>query len=310
MFSDKDFEYVRTLEKYKNFSKAAEALYIAQPSLSRYIKTLEQKLGVTIFDRGKMPIEITAAGKCFLSYGNKLKDVEEEMMAQINKLKNTSYEKVRFGVPNVIGDYILPRILPKFLRDNPAANIKNSMCGTPELIEMLRSKRLDLIICAETFQHKGIAIEYITKDPIVLIAKKDHPILKNYDTSKCDIENPLDIELRQLKNERFIKYDPNFILSKLVDDLLIREGVQTENVIMLPSVQSSIRMVFQGMGLAFAMKSILKYGSYKDSDIMCPIRVNADMKLYAAYNKMAYEKNESLRNLVKYIKDEYMNEDL
>ncbi len=56
-------KYIIEIAKERSFSKAAEKLYIAQPSLSRYIINLEDKLGVKIFDRSKMPLEITEAGE-------------------------------------------------------------------------------------------------------------------------------------------------------------------------------------------------------------------------------------------------------
>lgn len=69
-------KYIIEIAKERSFSKAAEKLYIAQPSLSRYIINLEDKLGVKIFDRSKMPLEITEAGEKLIEYIYKCRELE------------------------------------------------------------------------------------------------------------------------------------------------------------------------------------------------------------------------------------------
>ena len=67
--NEKDFQYILTVAQCGSFSRAAETLYVSQPSLSRYISTLEKRLGTTLFDRGTTPVQLTAAGTIFCNYG-------------------------------------------------------------------------------------------------------------------------------------------------------------------------------------------------------------------------------------------------
>ena len=66
--NNNEFTYIKEVAKQKSFSKASKALGISQPALSNYIKKLEDRMGVLLFDRSISPIEITEFGKAYLEY--------------------------------------------------------------------------------------------------------------------------------------------------------------------------------------------------------------------------------------------------
>lgn len=109
-------DYVLMLAQEKNMTKAAEKLYISQPTLTKYINRLEEELGVRLFDRSVQPIQVTRAGITFIEEMKKIQNRELMLKA---KLLEMSREKstIRVGVAPVRGEYILPSAICRFLKN-------------------------------------------------------------------------------------------------------------------------------------------------------------------------------------------------
>jgi DNA-binding transcriptional LysR family regulator len=307
----KDIEYVFAIVKHRSISKAAQELYIAQPSLSRYIRTLEKRLGVDLFDRSTSPLELTAAGKRYVHYAESISSIINEMQREFLMMSKKPAGRLNLGVPLVIGDYILPRILPRFLKDNSAMEIIPSLEFTPNLIDMLISNKLDVIVCADHFTRPGFKVEQIVRDNILLVARKDHPALASYDTESRDIYRPLRLDLRSLKDEQFILCDPKMILYQTSQEIFKKVGIKPTQTIENPTIQLTMELASQGIGFAFIMQALLKYGRYEVSKTLCPIKLtNAHLPVYIAYPTDKYENSPTLQLLVSCIKDEYQNSEL
>lgn len=107
-------KYILTIAELSSFSKAAEKLFVAQSSLSRYVSELENKLGVELFDRSKLPIELTYAGEIYIEYMKEFLNLENKMSDEFNNLKNNPMDNLTVGSFVLMGTYILPNILPTF----------------------------------------------------------------------------------------------------------------------------------------------------------------------------------------------------
>ena len=85
-----EFSYIKEVAKQKSFSKASKALGISQPALSNFVRKLEEKLGVPLFDRSISPIEITEFGMAYLDYANDVLDATDRLnnvMSDLQDLK-------------------------------------------------------------------------------------------------------------------------------------------------------------------------------------------------------------------------------
>ena len=82
----KQFKYVQILATAGSFAKAAELLGISQPSLSQYVKKIEQQLGAELFDRTGGALRLTDAGRIYLDAGGKILNLEHQMLGQLNDL--------------------------------------------------------------------------------------------------------------------------------------------------------------------------------------------------------------------------------
>jgi len=94
----KDFEYPLAVARHKNITKAAESMCISQPALSKYLRNLEEKIGVILFKRSKDKMLTTENGKIFIEYGNQIKILHSEMKQGFLVLKQSKKQVIRVGM--------------------------------------------------------------------------------------------------------------------------------------------------------------------------------------------------------------------
>lgn len=142
----KPYEYVLAIAEQQSFSAAAEVLGIAQPSLSRYIVKIEKELGVELFDRSTIPLQLTEAGKCFVLTAQKMVDLNRQMLKQLAQIRSDRSRTIRIGTGPSRAPAILPEILKAFRAVHPTVCVRVEECRTAQLQEQLCSGNLDLII--------------------------------------------------------------------------------------------------------------------------------------------------------------------
>ena len=110
----KDIEYTFAIAKYRHITKAAESLYITQPTLSTYIKNMERRLGVELFKRKGNKIDLTYEGEIFIDNGLKILGQRDELLNKISESISSERGKLKLSIPILRGSYLIPLILPLF----------------------------------------------------------------------------------------------------------------------------------------------------------------------------------------------------
>ena len=103
-------KYAYKVCQLRSFSKAAEKLFISQPSLSSTIKKLEKELGFKIFDRSKTPLTLTPEGKIYCEYLEETIKSETEALQRIKTLKEPVTKKLSVGGSNYISHLLMPKV--------------------------------------------------------------------------------------------------------------------------------------------------------------------------------------------------------
>src|SRR5699024_1100693 len=115
----RQLQYVVQIAIEKNFSRAAEKLHIAQPSLSQQLSKLEQEIGVMLFRRSTNSVEVTHAGKLFIDQAQKVLDIVEQMKQEMDDIAHMRTGKLVIGSLPITGSHILPHVLPVFQSQFP-----------------------------------------------------------------------------------------------------------------------------------------------------------------------------------------------
>lgn len=126
-----------------SFNRAAERLNFAQSTISARIKRLEQEVGVPLFERLGKKVILTEAGRRMVRYTRKILDLETETLYEISE-KEESGGSISIRIPQSLGSYMLPRILPEFQKKYPRVNLDINTCAFSQLKKELRSGITDL----------------------------------------------------------------------------------------------------------------------------------------------------------------------
>ena len=130
-FTLQQLRILKAIATEKSFTRAAEILYISQPSLSKQIKTLEKNLGIILINRESNKIFLTENGKVFLQYSERILALCEESCRALIDLKNGDRGSLKIGASQTIGTYLMPRILSFFAQNYPQIDLKIQINSTP-----------------------------------------------------------------------------------------------------------------------------------------------------------------------------------
>ena len=118
-----NYEYFVAIVEAGSLTKAAEHLYVSQPSLSQYLKRLEASLGVELFDRSTSPLRLTYTGERYYQYVLQMMKLDENVRREFQDIKNQTSGRPRLGVALWRGACLLPDVFPTFHQQYPDIHI-------------------------------------------------------------------------------------------------------------------------------------------------------------------------------------------
>ena len=137
LWTEHEIRYLLCIREYQNISRAAQELYVAQPSLSQMLKELETDLGAEVFLRGKGGVEESFFGRELLNRLEEVRDLFTQLRIELEEFQELKKGTITFGIPLNLGTYLLPRIIPAFRERFPGIRIRireNNSHGLEQLM--------------------------------------------------------------------------------------------------------------------------------------------------------------------------------
>jgi len=169
--------FVQTVQLGK-LSVVAEQLNIKQPTVTFHLKSLQEKIGVPLFDdtQSKQWL-LTDAGKDFYYYALKIVHLLEESEQVIDQYRNNKKGKLQLGASQITASYLLPPVLAQFQKENEEVYISLDVNKTPLIIDKVKSYELDLgIIAFGDLYDRDLSVERLIEDELVLVMHPEHPL--------------------------------------------------------------------------------------------------------------------------------------
>ena len=185
-------KYVYEIYKEKSFSKAAQNLYISQPSLSARIKKIEQQIGAPIFDRSTTPLRMTEVGEAYISASEKIFQIEQDMENYINDLNTLKSGNITIGASNLFAAYILPPIITKFKKCFPDINIRLTEGNTTQLEELLCNNTVDMVFDNNHYDNILYDKGLYSEEAILLAVPRTFSVkdeVREYQLTPQDLQN-------------------------------------------------------------------------------------------------------------------------
>lgn len=245
-FTLQQLRILKAIATEKNFTKAADILYLSQPSLSKQIKTLEKNLNITLIQRENNKISLTENGKILLNYCERILPLCEECCRVLIDLKNGERGNLTIGANPTIGRYLLPKMLELFVKNYPHIKVEIKINSNRNISKSVKNKEVDLgLISGEIpkqFQ-KHILAEPFLEDEILLIVSKSHALASKNILSKED-----------LYDLNFISLSSGSTFRKFIDNVLSQNQIEIDRlkiILQVNSLEAMKAAVSLGLGVAF-----------------------------------------------------------
>lgn len=221
------------------FTRAAERLQVAQPSVSAQIRRLESLLGTTLFHRGPGPVTLTDAGATLLPVARRIVADLLSIDDEIGGLDELLRGHVSVGATPSLSATLLPSVLGRFHRLHPGIVIRVSEQGSPQLLQGLLAGSLDLALAIAPVASKGLTSVPLAEEELVVVATPDHPLAGRRTVSVPELaEHPL------------VMFRPGYDLRTATIEMFAQHGAEPAVAVEGGEMGSVLALVGAGLGAA------------------------------------------------------------
>ncbi|UVI27765.1 LysR family transcriptional regulator [Paenibacillus spongiae] len=232
-------QYITEIVRYNSFTKAADALHITQPTISKMIKNLENELNIELFIRGGKQIKLTDAGKAIHNYAGPILQLFDNLQAEIDDLTYLKKGSIRIGLPPMAGSRFFPGVIKKFQDRYPGITLALVEDGARKVEESVAEGTLDVGVVLWPADPDIFDSFPLVEDRLKVILHPSHPFASREM-----------IGLGELAEERFILFNTEFALHNRIIKECISTGF-TPRIVYESSQWDFIgEMVAENLGIA------------------------------------------------------------
>lgn len=229
------FEAVARLS---SFTKAADELHLAQPTVSAQIKKLAENLQIPLFEQIGKRIYLTPAGEKLYEGCQLLFTTLGNIEGSLSELRGLEHGRLRLAV-STTGKYFVPRLLAEFVKLHPTIEVSLQIHNRNTLIDRLSRNEDDLYIFSNPPKEFEIVTQPILPNPMVVFAREDHPLA-----------GEKKISFTQLKNEKFIMRESGSGTRMVAYEAFDQHGVEPQVQMELSTNEAIKQAILAGLGIS------------------------------------------------------------
>ena len=250
--------YFRAIGEIGSFRGAAERLGVTQPTLTAQIATLEESLGIKLFERTRSGATPTVAARELIPVCNRIQEEVQSFVDTAHGFTGGETGIYRIGVTPTLGPYLLPHVLPEIHERFQELRLFVREGVPAELSQDLRGAKHDLILSTQPIAEVGLEISPLFREPLKLVLPLDHRLANQ------DVINRTD-----LVGEEVLTINEHHLYHRQVTELCQTLGATTRRDFEGTSLDTLRQMVVMGMGITF-LPSLYVTSEIRESD---PLRV-------------------------------------
>jgi len=235
----------------KNFSRAAEKLHIAQPSLSQQLAKLEKEIGVLLFQRNTNSVEATHAGTVFVEKAQTILDMIAQLKKEMEDISQMRKGKLIVGSLPMTGAHILPRVLPVFYKLHPGIEVMLVEETTSNLEALTASGQTDISLLTLPVIDPALSYAPLIEEEIELAVPPQHPLAALGHNGEA-------VDIGKLRDEPFIVLKRGQGFRQLAFELCETAGFVPRVVFESSNIETVQSLVAAGMGISFVPSMIAR----------------------------------------------------
>lgn len=228
-----------TVNKHRNYTRAAEELYLSQPAVSRQIQQLERSVGVALFEQIGKSLSLTDAGRALVPEAERLLAMHTRVAERISAFRRGVAGRLRIGAGTTPGCFLLPPILGRFSEEYPDVEFQYTVEGSGQIEHKILRNDLDVGFVGAPPKDREILAEEIADDRIVCFASSTHALATR---SR--------ISVKSLVNETWILREKESATRQLFSTWYEAAGGSFGHTIELRSLEGVRELVASGVGIS------------------------------------------------------------
>ncbi|HKZ51035.1 MAG TPA: LysR family transcriptional regulator [Dehalococcoidia bacterium] len=257
--------------QHQSFSKAAESLYLTQPSVTARIQALEKELAEELFERTGRGVRLTDAGHAFLPFAERILAVLQEGRESVEEVRSLQIGSLRLGVAPTLCTYVLPRTLKAFRNRYPDLEVTIRTGRSEQILALLLNDEVQVGLCRSLY-HPDVETIPLYADEIILVANPQHPLATRSS-----------VALEEMSRQPVILYDRGSGYYALTASIFREAGIVPHLAMELDYLEATKRMVEEGLGIALvprvAVERELELGVLREVSIIDAPPVNRQIGL-------------------------------
>lgn len=285
----KHLQYFIEVAAHNSFTRAADHLFVTQPTISKMIKNLEEELGVELFDRSGKKLTMTDAGRVVYEQALLINKSFNNLETEMENLLGLKTGHIRIGLPPIIDPVFFPELIGKFHEKYPDITFQLLEDGSKKIEDAVEQDKVDIGITVLPAKDGLFRSKSLFKEDLKLVLQADHPLAGQEAVSLAD-----------LKDEPFILFNEDYILREMVISSCRKAGFSPKIISQSSRWDFIEAMVACRLGLSILPESITRQMGSKvtalsivDSDLTWTLGV-----IWRKDQYLSYAAKEWLRFLV------------
>ena len=262
----KDMSYVLAIAKYGNITKAAESIYLTQPSLSRFLQNVERDIGQPLFKRVGNKYIPTYIGERYIEYATQILNEKSELDHEINDIVKRNVGLLKIGIPSMRATYLLPCTLPIFKSLYPNMKLDLRETNSAQLRQLILSGEIDLAFFNLVEKNPNIDYEIISHEELVLIMSRRNDLVR-FGESRPDCKYP-HMDISRLEDAPIIMQQENQMTRHATERVFRKAHFEPNIIVTTGNIPAAAQLAAKNYGLYFITETHLKHMDLED-EIAC-----------------------------------------
>ena len=286
MLDNKSLEIIQSIIKTRSISKAADNLYLSQPSVSRYLKKIETELGFKIFDRSRSPLVLTAKGAIYLEYLRKIRELVDEMHGRLCEVEEEPTQEFTVSSLSFFSIAIYPKTVPVFMKRYKDVKLVLKDYHKDNYERSVLHGDLDLFLTNCRPKSPDLSYRILKKDEVLIVANRTPKLEVLYDLRENCSANPTEVDLTDLDGQPFYVMEAGMEVRMAAERVCASQKYRPDEVVVIPNMVAATSLVNGGRGVTFISRSSLQYLQFNPNIVFFKVKgYDEILSITAIYRK-------------------------
>jgi DNA-binding transcriptional LysR family regulator len=219
-------------------SRAAEALFVTQPTLTARLHSLERELGSPLFVRTPHGMRLTDAGRAWVPFAERALRALVDGRDVLEQVRSASAGHLMIGAAPAVSTYILPGLLEEFVAAHPRVEVSVRTGHSEDVVDLVLRDEVQIGL-GRAIRHPDLELRPFHTEELVLVCAPGHPFTKRRE-----------VPMEEVANERLIMFDITSSYYEITQAAFLSSGVKLRGLMELDSIEAAKKMVERSLGVA------------------------------------------------------------